>query len=441
LKKQKTPHVDDPLAAGRRLREARERAGLSQRQLAGDDCTPAYISRLELGQRVPSIQLLRQLQRRLGVSADFLATGAVAAGAGPSTLLDAEIALRLDDGETARRLYEAALAEHHDDRSARSEALAGLGRLALREGNYVEAIELLNEAIEVSGVDAFELPGIAEPLARAYGAIGEPSPAIALLERCVEKYAESSDALQYIRFASMLGYALTDNGDLQEAERVVARALARGHGVVDLYARARLYWSQSRLLAEQARPAAAERYARKTLETLRVTEDSHSIAQAIEMLAHICLELGRGREALDLLDEGEPLIRGTGTPPEIAHYRLERARALAALGDREEAVSLAMQLAGQLAEAQPIARGRAYLLVADLFTELGHPERAQELYELAINCLEEHPPSKHLVAAYRALAELLKQKGERDAALELLERALEIQTDAPSRTGAAASFR
>ena len=443
MKKQKTRHVDDPIAAGRRLREARERAGLSQSQLAGDACTPAYISRLELGQRVPSIQLLRQLQHRLGVSADFLATGAVSGGGrgGGSTLLDAEIALRLDDGETARRLFEAVLAEHHEDRSTRSEALAGLGRLALRDGSYAEAIELLTEAIEVSGVDAVELPGIAESLARAYGAVGEPSPAIALLERCVEKYADSTDALQYIRFASMLGYALTDNGDLREAERVVAHALTRGHGVVDLHARARLYWSQSRLLAEQARPAAAERYARKTLETLRVTEDNHSIAQAIEMLAHICLELGRAREALDLLDEGEPLIRGTGTPPEVAHYRLERARALAALGDHEEAASLAMQLAGQLAETQPVARGRAYLLVADLFAELGHPARAQELYELAINCLEEHPPSKHLVAAYRALAELLKRNGDRDAALELLERALEAQTAAPRRPRASAVRR
>jgi tetratricopeptide (TPR) repeat protein len=441
MKKQKAHHIDDPVAAGRRLREARELAGLSQRELAGDACTSAYISRLELGQRVPSIQLLRQLQHRLGVSADFLATGVVAGGAGEATLVDAEIALRLDDGETARRLYEAALAEHHDGRPVRSEALAGLGRLALREGSYREAIELLTEAIQVSGIDVVESPGIAESLARAYGAVGEPSPAIALLERCVEKYADSTDALQYIRFASMLGYALTDNGDLGEAERVVAHALARGHDVVDLYARARLYWSQSRLLAEQARPVAAERYARKALETLRVTEDNHSIAHAIEMLAHICLELGRASEALDLLDEGEPLIQGTGTPPEIAHYRLERARALAALGDHEQAASLAMQLAGQLADAQPVARGRAYLLVADLFKELEQPARAQELYELAINCLEEHPANKHLVAAYRSLAALLKENGRRDEALALLERALEIQSTAPYRVSAAAPLR
>ncbi len=434
MKKQKSQHVDDVASVARRMREARERAGLSQRALAGHDCSPAYISRIEVGARIPSLQLLRQLGKRLGVSADYLATGAVAGDAAETARLDAEVALRLDDLTTARHLYEEAL-NGESDGLTRSDALAGLGQLALREGRHRDAIELLEQAVEAGRPDIVERPGIAESLARAYGAVGEPSPAIALLERCVARYEASDDILQYVRFASLLGYALTDNGDLAGAERVVARALVRGHDVVDPYARARLYWSQSRLLAEQAQPAAAERYARKTLETLRVTEDGYAVAHAIQTLAHICLELGRPQEALDLLDEGEPLIQGSGSPPEIAHYRLERARALAALGQHEEAASLAMQLAGQLDKMQPVSRGRAYLLLADLFNDLGELARAEELYELAIELARAQAPGKYLASAYRALAELLKKQGRRDAALELLESALAIQTDARTEAG------
>src|SRR5918992_5776260 len=108
MPRQKSNHVDDPRAVGERLRAAREAAGLSQRQLAFQGCSPAYISRIEAGDRIPSLQLLRELGRRLGVSEDYLATG----NSAPSphfTLLEAELTLRLDDLDRAGTLYAEAI--------------------------------------------------------------------------------------------------------------------------------------------------------------------------------------------------------------------------------------------------------------------------------------------------------------------------------------------
>ena len=76
MPRQKSQHVDNPKAVGDRLKAAREAAGLSQRQLAFSGCSPAYISRIEAGDRIPSLQLLRELGKRLGVTEDWLATGA-----------------------------------------------------------------------------------------------------------------------------------------------------------------------------------------------------------------------------------------------------------------------------------------------------------------------------------------------------------------------------
>src|SRR4051812_31309210 len=131
MPKQKSQHVDDPAAVGRRLREAREAAGLSQRELAFSGCSAAYISRIEAGARIPSLQLLRELGRRLGVSADFLATGT---DADPlerveQALVEAEVALRLDDLDHARAAYEAIAASAPVARE-RAQALAGLGQIA-----------------------------------------------------------------------------------------------------------------------------------------------------------------------------------------------------------------------------------------------------------------------------------------------------------------------
>ena len=53
MPKQKSQHVDDPVAVGQRLREAREAAGLSQRDLSFSGCSAAYISRIEAGTRIP----------------------------------------------------------------------------------------------------------------------------------------------------------------------------------------------------------------------------------------------------------------------------------------------------------------------------------------------------------------------------------------------------
>jgi len=61
---------------GRRLREARLAAGMSQRELSFPGCTAVYICRIERGDRVPSLQLLRERARRLGVDEEYLATGA-----------------------------------------------------------------------------------------------------------------------------------------------------------------------------------------------------------------------------------------------------------------------------------------------------------------------------------------------------------------------------
>jgi transcriptional regulator with XRE-family HTH domain len=75
LKRPRTPHYDDPVAVGARLHAAREAAGISQRELAFPGCSAAYISRIERGERIPSLQVMRELARRVGVTEAELAYG------------------------------------------------------------------------------------------------------------------------------------------------------------------------------------------------------------------------------------------------------------------------------------------------------------------------------------------------------------------------------
>ena len=89
-------HVDDPAAVGRRLKEARIEAGLSQRQLSFPGCSAAYISRLEAGDRVPSLQLLRKLAQKLNADEEYLATGVARVEQLPPEVVEATVAHRLN---------------------------------------------------------------------------------------------------------------------------------------------------------------------------------------------------------------------------------------------------------------------------------------------------------------------------------------------------------
>jgi transcriptional regulator with XRE-family HTH domain len=60
---------------GDRIRERRLELGVSQRELACQGVSYAYISRLESNDRRASVRAIRKIALRLGVSAHWLETG------------------------------------------------------------------------------------------------------------------------------------------------------------------------------------------------------------------------------------------------------------------------------------------------------------------------------------------------------------------------------
>ena len=103
-----TTHIDSPSQLGFRLREARERAGMSQRQLSFDGCTSAYISRLEAGARVPSLQMVNELASRARRQPPVALDRRRGAVRQRTDLLEASVALRIGDVDEAEQLYRGA---------------------------------------------------------------------------------------------------------------------------------------------------------------------------------------------------------------------------------------------------------------------------------------------------------------------------------------------
>jgi tetratricopeptide (TPR) repeat protein len=430
MSKKEWPHVDSPAAVGQRLKEARQRAGMSQRQLAFPGCTAVYVCRIERGDRVPSLQVLRELARRLGVSEAFLATGEEQPPE-HDPLLEAEVALRLEQLELAEHLYAQAL---DGPPSARGRALGGLGQIALHAGRVDEAIARLEEARELLRDSLAAYPQIPEALGRAYSIRSDWSRAIGVFRASLDDARRRGDRQSEARFSVLLANAFIDSGSLSAARDLLAATLERADDASDPILQARLYWSQSRLHSAEGDAEAAARYARLALAAIEVTEHVAFAARAHHLLAYIELERDNPAEALDLLERGYALAVRAGGAEAEALFRLEKSRALARLGRADEAVSLALDVAGALAESRPEQAGRAYAAAADALVEQGDRSRAIELYELACELV---PPRDHsfLLDLYSKLAELLEAEGRPEEALELLKRAVRLR----DRNGGAAA--
>lgn len=422
-----TTHIDSPREVGRRLKAARERAGLSQRQLAFPGCTAAYISRLEAGARVPSLQMINQLAVRLDVSGQWLATGVDVVEAEPLELVDAEVALRLGDLAEAERIYRAHL--QPDDR-ARAAALAGLGQIAFREERYAEAIEQLEEALRLRGRLLAD-PGAVDSLGRAHAASGALEAAIALFERALAEARAAEALVEELRFAVLLANALIDQGGFAEAERALAGVIRLTSDLRDPLAAARVFWSQSRLHSVRGEAQLAARYARRALDIVERTENDAYVGMAHHLLAYAEIEAGNGEAALELLARGRELFGDDVNARDDAKFALEEARALVLLDRNAEAAKAASRALELIDAIGPGDRGRAYVALGDVFLAAGDAERARMLFDRGFELLLE-AGKPFAIDAARRLADLLEADGDAAGALEVLKRATDSAA-APAR--------
>jgi tetratricopeptide (TPR) repeat protein len=424
-----TTHIDSPREVGARLKASRERAGLSQRQLAFPGCTAAYISRLEAGARVPSLQMVNQLALRLDVTGQWLATGVEAAAVQPSELIDAEVALRLGEVDEAERLYRAHL-EPGDP--ARPAALAGLGQIAFRSERWAAAIELLEQSFELRGRKALADAGLVDTLGRAHVMTGARESAIALFEQAVLEANEAEALVEQLRFTVLLANAQIDAGDFTKAEAALANVIRFADETGDPVARARVFWSQSRLHSLRHEPRLAGTYARRALEILERTENDAYVGMAYHLLAYAEIESGNSEEALVLLDRGRTLFGTELSERDDARFSLEEARALLSLGRHAEAARKAARALELLDAVGAGDRGHAYVTLADVFLATGDRERPKMLLGQALDLLSEHFKPMALEAG-RKLAALLEEEGDTAGALQVLKRAAEASSPLSER--------
>jgi transcriptional regulator with XRE-family HTH domain len=437
---------EDAESIGERLRRLRLDQGLSQRQLAGKGISAAYVSRIEAGTRQPSLKAIRLLAQKLGVSPDYLETGRSLARMHETELrlADAELALRLsDEVESTEPTFRAVLAEAEEagDPHLAARARLGLGLAAFRRGDHREAVQALERARDSSAFNPVSQPDLFATLGRAYVSSGQSYRAVELLRTALAELEERApdDSAAHIRFSTYLSYALSDMGQLEEAQEVLGAAFARSPQLLDSYSRVRLHWAQARLAAAQEAPHAALAHLRHAIALLEALDDERHLARAHLLSAEILTLQDEPAAARSHLETATNLL-GEHPDAEDAYWlRAEQARLAARSGDPEGAVVRAREALELIGDTDPAERGTACWALGEGLFALGAVDEGNEALARAVDLLAGERLWHEAAAACRSWAKLLRTTGREDAAFEVLERAtLLAARSAPARAGGGA---
>ncbi|WP_182481606.1 helix-turn-helix domain-containing protein [Nocardioides immobilis] len=408
---------------GPRVRAARLARGWTQAELAGDEISVGYVSRIESGARRPSLAVLTYLASRLDTPVEQLLQGVTASEYD-------EIRLGLDYAELALEHGEAVDAERQArEQLARAEE-ASLAKLAHR-GRYLlaRALETLGDlegaiteletlASETSGLLLIRT-GIA--LSRCYREAGDLALAIETGERIEAEVSasgfETTD--EAVQLTATVAAAHTERGDLHRAARICAEAVRRAEELATPRARAGAYWNASIVYAKRGDVETALPLAARALALLSEGQDARNLARLRVQLGELQLQLDPPDVATafeNLARAREELAASSASEVDRAHNEVTIAQAHLMAGDPERAIQTA-------AAAQAMAGDRAYQVVAaaivvrgQALAAIGRAEEARTAFREAVHALTGAGADRSAAQLWFELADLLEEAGDLDGA-------------------------
>jgi tetratricopeptide (TPR) repeat protein len=422
----------DARELGRRIRNARVAAGLTQTALAGGEVTAAYLSRIEDGQRRPEFGLLGRLAQRMGVSLEFLVAE------GPSeermalelSIDHAELALVGGNAAEALRTVETLMAGIGRDAGAdelrrrvlvlRAGALEATGDL----NGAILQLEDLTRTPEASVVWLRSLIS----LSRCYQEVGELDRAIAVGENAAETIESLGleGLTESIQLSVTVAGAYMRRGDLDRAMRICRRAMERADSVGSPIAKASAYWNASLVESRKGASQIALDLAQKALAQFEVGEDARNLARLRGHVADMQLQMDPpdASGAIETLElAARELEWSAASPADRASQLQTRARAHLFLGEHESAradIQASLEVVPADAYSEQ-AYGLAVL--GEVEMHAGNTAAAREALLGAARMLTAVGADREVAQLWFELATHLRKVGEIEAALDAFERA------------------
>ncbi len=418
---------------GARIRHYRRKRAMTQRDLSFDGCSYSYLARIEAGDRRPSPRVLYEIARRLDVTPEEL-TGETSTEQRSQSLETLEAAMLIRQGflDEAVELLQGVLheAQVSADSERASEALEGLGLVALARGEYAAAGPLLEQSLEsTADADPGERTALYSGLVEVHAHSGDTARAMAVLENCLARLRQSAvaDPAKVVRYSLWLSRTYADAGDHTRAGAALADALRNGDVRVDLPSRAAAAFALARAHAANGRIDQAIRHTDRALAMYDLADDNRALRESHLVYAQALLDMTDTQAAAAHLAAARGLLDAEPANSELGALEVEEARMALLSGDNETARAKATNAVAVLQDAgDPRRIGDAYLVLARVQDELGELERAERSYTRAVEEFTAARNQRELAKAYRWFGKFLKRLGRADAALEAFELAADL---------------
>jgi len=413
------PQVENPV--GSRLRAARHKAGLTQRQLAGDRYTAAYISALELGLVRPSWAALTYLSGRLGLAMHDLVHEAQPGWdrLAPDLQLAAGDFQAAADGYT-RLLQDASGTDAAMIRSGRAEALARLGRARDALPDAAAAYEELTHAHQ-----PVEAAYAGYWLAYAHHQLNNTDEARALLHQLLAEVRGGLMVQADFKLRLLLALAILESWDGHDDRALTlleeGRALT---GEMDDLRRATFLFSLANSYSETGDLEAALRAGNAALPLFEAANAERDATGLRNTLALTYLQLGNAARATELAAEARQMSARRSDEASLAFVAETEAQIALALGDHatvRERVAEALELARA---SQNTHTESSALLTLARSQRQTNDRAAEDTYRQAAELLRKVGPRPRLAAVLREWSDLLVSEQRHPEAVDLLQEAL-----------------
>lgn len=415
---------------GTKLRELRERAGLTQYELAEGIAASSFISLLEAGKRKPKPELIAKLAARLGVPTEELVIDQ-SAQERELNLNTAKVALSSGDLELAEDFANLVL-KHGPEGVQDAASLAAsvlLLQVNVRRGLFEGVLDQLEQLFKDYPNAAPDLRSrIGNEIIRVCIRSGNLALGVQRGEALLMEYAEVWPETEIVELMVQLAGCHFRRGDSPRATEIIGRALKLAEKCKSPKAMVQSYWQASSLAGDRGDLALALSHIAHAIHWTKLAELHQVLPILNDNAAKWMLDMPNPDldRIHDLAESAYLDLASQNNPGSAAYTCITLSEVEFRQGNFEKALMYVRKGVAELPPEIPGPKASLYSQEAKVLFRLGRMDESFAQLERAMEHMRTMAPDRELAIHWGEIARVFVEMGYKDRAIYAYEQAIAV---------------